>query len=106
MNEVTAEPYDEDEDWDGVVEEAEPEPVKRGRKPMTFAKAAANYERAKVKFDKAQKAADTHGDRLEAARLKYEGIKDEGDHLAPALEEAGKLLDEARAAFEEAHAAL
>lgn len=108
---TAAAPYEEDEDWDGEVEgetpEPEPEPkAKPGRKPLTFAKVAGEYERAKVKFDKAQKAADTHGARLEAARLKYEAVQGEAGGVGPALEEAGKALDEARAAFEEAHAAL
>lgn len=107
MSEVVAEQY-EDEEWDGEaeVEAPEAEPKKRGRKPLTFAKIAGDYERAKVKFDKAQKASDTHAARLEAARLKYKAVQGEGDNLGPALEEAGKALDETRVAFEEAHAAL
>ncbi|MFF0183495.1 hypothetical protein [Streptomyces sp. NPDC005244] len=110
MSEVVAEPYEDDEDWDGTVDgaapEAEPEPKKRGRKPLTFAKVAGDFERATVKFDKAQKAFDTHASRLKAAHLKYEAVKSEGAHIGPALEEAGEVLDAARAAFEEAHAAL
>lgn len=111
MSEVLAEPYGDDEEWDGAVDSEAPEaeptaPVKRGRKPLTFAKIAGEYERAKVKFDKAQKAYDTHAERLEAARLKFETVKSEGAHIGPALEEAGKALDETRKAFEEAHAAL
>ncbi|MEU9654827.1 hypothetical protein [Streptomyces chartreusis] len=59
MAEVTAEPYEEDEEWDGTVEagpataESDSDdvvnvPRKRGRAALTLPTAAARFERAKA----------------------------------------------------------
>ncbi|MEV1049653.1 hypothetical protein [Streptomyces sp. NPDC049887] len=59
MQEVNAQPYEEDENWDGSIEEgpadAAPEsddvvkaPRRRGRAPLTLPAAAARFEKAKA----------------------------------------------------------
>ncbi|NEB04522.1 hypothetical protein [Streptomyces sp. SID13726] len=78
MTEVKAEPYEEDPEWDGTVEEgpalAESDsddvadvPRRRGRAPLTLPSAAARFERAKAAVAKLD-ALD-----VEAERAKIQG---------------------------------
>lgn len=59
MTEVQAEPYEEDKEWDGTVEDGPPlaegdsddvvsVPKRRGRAPLTLPSAAARFEKAKA----------------------------------------------------------
>ncbi|MGW6789992.1 hypothetical protein [Streptomyces chartreusis] len=104
MNQVVAEPYEEDEDWDGEVEE---EPKSRaGAKPLVLTAAAREFEQAQRAYDKLKGKADTVDARLEKARARYDAVQEEAKTVGPALEEATQRLTAAREAYETAHAEL
>jgi hypothetical protein len=100
---TVAEPYDEDEDWDGEVAEEESEPKKRGVVPLVLTAAARDFEKAQRAYDKVKAKADTVGARLDKARDRYQAVQEEADGIGPALEDAEAALKVAREAYEAAH---
>ncbi|MEU4150847.1 hypothetical protein [Streptomyces sp. NPDC026659] len=118
MTEVTAEPYTEDDDWDGSIEEGPATaedtsdnvvnaPKRRGRAPLTLPTLAAKYERAKVRVERLE-ATDVEAER-EKIRVQMERLTERGARLdshESDLKDAHAELTESKSAFDAALAAV
>lgn len=114
--EVTAEPYQEDPNWDGTVEDmsadAQPEsdevvnvPKRRGRRPLTLPNAAARFERAKAAVARLsaldvaaeREKLDAQAERLDERRAKLDGHDTQVKEAAEELEAAEEAFNAALA---------
>ncbi|WP_340376458.1 hypothetical protein U5640_15925 [Streptomyces sp. SS7] len=117
MVEVTAEPFEDDPNWDGSVEEM-PEaqgdsddvvsvPRKRGRAPLTLPAAAARFEKAKAALERLS-ALDVEAERAritgQMERLTERLAKLDGHESS--VKAAGEELSTAEAEFNAALAAV
>jgi hypothetical protein len=108
--EVTAEPFEDDPDWDGTVEEMPADtdsgdavvdvPRRKGRAPLTLPAAAGRFEKAKAALQRLS-ALDVEAERekltAQAERVAERLAKLDGHETAVA--EAHEELREAEAAF-------
>ncbi|MGP4083172.1 hypothetical protein [Streptomyces sp. KR55] len=97
MTEVTAEPYEEDAEWDGSIDDGPADsddvvnaPKRRGRAPLTLPALAGAFERAKRRVE-----------RLEATDVGAERAKIEGQ--MERLTERLAKLDGHEAELKDAH---
>lgn len=95
MPEVTAEPYEEEEGWDGEVEETEAAPKKRGTKPLVLAPLAAAFEKAQRKH---AKAAESHEALTERVADIEEKIAEKNAAHEEAIGRLNERLEKAQAA--------
>ncbi|MFM9643152.1 hypothetical protein [Streptomyces turgidiscabies] len=118
MTEVTAEPYEEDTEWDGTVEagpalaEGDSDdvvnvPRKRGRAPLTLPSAAGRFERAKAAVAKlAALDVEAERDKIQAQMERLTERLARLDGHDADVKAAGEELTAAEAEFNAALAAV